>query len=1159
MRITGLELAPYGHLAYARLELPSPPGGPGLHVIRGRNGAGKSTTMRALDGALFGISRRTHDTHTHPGPALRIGLSLETPDGRVLRLERRKRDGQSLFDADGSPVDEAVLREALGGLPPEEFRAMFLLDCEKLEAGSEDLLAGRGLLGQALFGAALGFGRVHTVLAELDEEAQALWVKRGTRAMTQQIKLLTEARRERRQKRFDPDELARLQRELDETERQLAELKETQSVLAGRLERTSRHQRCLSPLARRMQLLEELKELPPTPQLPACFVDDVCAAEADLEAADELIAETADDLDRVDAELAANPEPGPIADREGAINALYQRAGESAKAASDLPRREAELTTRSDDLRRLLARAGLPLETDRPDECRISDADHAWLAELASDRAALDQARADAKQVVARLKRQITELDANKPPAPVLGAIAQEALGEAIDAARDAGDLDGLVATAQRAAADYLEEAQRGCAALARWAGDVDALRRLAVPKLATVQHFEREYAELERAEARLEDRERELDARAEALDHEAESLAAGPNAPTRSQVAAAREHRDEAVTALIAAPAGERAAVARARIRSADQLADARADHAEDAAARDRLERDRAGLQKARAQLEQDRSAHALTEGQVAQRWTAQWPGLADDPLAPSDMREWLAARVEVLAAERAAREQRAAAARAQRSIDDHRATLCGFLGVDTAAAQSCPLKQLLRQAKSLLSEVSAARATAIQSERDRARLRDELAEAGDRVTEAEDKLRTWAEEWVPLVEGLGLAADASPAQARAQLAVIDELVGAFDGVTALKHRVERLREDEADFACDAVALAAEIAPDLVDENPLCIADELHARAAAARTVRAARRQLEPQRRALAHKATTAAAKRKGATERLDALAQRADVGVEALGTLCETIERRNALADELRSVESELVAAGMASIAELTAELAHATPESLATARAADEAEAAELEARRTELDRQAGALREKLDGCGGDAAAVAAEQEAHARAAVLDGYERYTELAFAAALLRAAVERHRKQNEGPLLRRASELFARLSAGTMSGLTVVTSERDPYIMGVLPDKREVPVGGMSAGQRHQLFLALRLASLERHFEHNEPMPLILDDLLVQLDDVSARAALEVLAELSRTAQVLCFTHHDHLVAMARDTVPSNLLLEHEIGETTRPALKAA
>src|ERR1019366_8370416 len=98
-----------------------------------------------------------------------------------------------------------------------------------------------------------------------------------------------------------------------------------------------------------------------------------------------------------------------------------------------------------------------------------------------------------------------------------------------------------------------------------------------------------------------------------------------------------------------------------------------------------------------------------------------------------------------------------------------------------------------------------------------------------------------------------------------------------------------------------------------------------------------------------------------------------------------------------------------------------------------------------------------------------------------------------------------------------------------------------------------------MSRAQRPQLFLALRLACLERHFKHNEPMSLILDDLLVQLDDVSARAALEILSEIAHVTQVVFSPHHAPLVTLARSPVPADLLVEREISETTQQALKAA
>ena len=48
-----------------------------------------------------------------------------------------------------------------------------------------------------------------------------------------------------------------------------------------------------------------------------------------------------------------------------------------------------------------------------------------------------------------------------------------------------------------------------------------------------------------------------------------------------------------------------------------------------------------------------------------------------------------------------------------------------------------------------------------------------------------------------------------------------------------------------------------------------------------------------------------------------------------------------------------------------------------------------------------------------------------------------------------------------------------------------------------------------------------------------------MVDDILIRFDDDRARAALRVLAELSRHTQVLFFTHHARLVDLARDLGP--------------------
>ncbi len=128
-----------------------------------------------------------------------------------------------------------------------------------------------------------------------------------------------------------------------------------------------------------------------------------------------------------------------------------------------------------------------------------------------------------------------------------------------------------------------------------------------------------------------------------------------------------------------------------------------------------------------------------------------------------------------------------------------------------------------------------------------------------------------------------------------------------------------------------------------------------------------------------------------------------------------------------------------------------------------------------------------------------------------------DRYIRLRLASIILRREIEHYRATHQGPLLSRASELFAQLTLGSFAGLQSDFNDRDqPILVGVRPSGTCVGVEGMSDGTRDQLFLALRLASLERYLDASEPLPFIVDDILIRFDDQRAEATLRVLAQLS-------------------------------------------
>jgi uncharacterized protein YhaN len=167
------------------------------------------------------------------------------------------------------------------------------------------------------------------------------------------------------------------------------------------------------------------------------------------------------------------------------------------------------------------------------------------------------------------------------------------------------------------------------------------------------------------------------------------------------------------------------------------------------------------------------------------------------------------------------------------------------------------------------------------------------------------------------------------------------------------------------------------------------------------------------------------------------------------------------------------------------------------------------------------------------GRDAGAAAAER-AEANAELLSVAERWLLRAAAWRLAAQAIERHRAKAQDPLIAGAGLLFAKATADAFCGLGIDYGDDDqPELKARRTGGELVPVAGLSEGTRDQLFLALRLALLERRTA--ESMPFIGDDLLTSFDEERTLATLRLLAMAGQKQQIILFTHHRHVVELAR------------------------
>jgi uncharacterized protein YhaN len=270
------------------------------------------------------------------------------------------------------------------------------------------------------------------------------------------------------------------------------------------------------------------------------------------------------------------------------------------------------------------------------------------------------------------------------------------------------------------------------------------------------------------------------------------------------------------------------------------------------------------------------------------------------------------------------------------------------------------------------------------------------------------------------------------------------------------------------------------------------------------------------------------------------------------ALGVTIERAALHRDLLAAIREREAELTALSDGkTLAELEAEAGDVDFDSLPARIAGIDAELGQLRA--AELANHEATLRSKQarDAMeqGRDAAASAQAMEG-ALADIEDIAGRYVPLRMAHTLLRAGIERFRRQQQGPLLLRAGQVFARLTEGRYDRLEVDERENgDVFVVACQPGGGACPAEKLSEGTLDQLYLALRLAAIETEARAAEPLPFIGDDLLVNFDDRRAGAALRVLGEFAeRVTQVILFTHHEHIASLAEPGMATVYRLGREV-----------
>ncbi|SDZ34282.1 AAA domain-containing protein [Saccharopolyspora shandongensis] len=174
MRLESFGVTGYGIFGDLDLDLSAP----GLHVLLGPNGVGKSTLAQAMADLLYGVPERTPYAFRTAPSKLRLRATVTDADGKRTDIVRRKGRKKTLLRPDGTPIADDEFLPFLAGVSRENYESSFVLTQHQLREAGHALARGEGRLGELLFHAQ-GVQAPVTVLQEIEERKDAIFRPRG--------------------------------------------------------------------------------------------------------------------------------------------------------------------------------------------------------------------------------------------------------------------------------------------------------------------------------------------------------------------------------------------------------------------------------------------------------------------------------------------------------------------------------------------------------------------------------------------------------------------------------------------------------------------------------------------------------------------------------------------------------------------------------------------------------------------------------------------------------------------------------------------------------------------------------------------------------------------------------------------------------------------
>ncbi|RNA69363.1 YhaN family protein [Alteribacter keqinensis] len=1154
MRFDYLTLKAFGH--FTDFDLPFEKD-KNFHFIYGPNEAGKSTILRSVANFLYGFPQQTADSFLHDNKKLLIEGQLSRKDGETLRFMRRKGRKNTVLDLNQNPIDEKFVSRFYDGLTQDHFLNIFALDHVRLREGGESLLQSDGNAGESIFSAASGISMLRDVLKDIEDHAGKLYVKGGsTREINQSLRKEKEISKEIAENQLKLQDWKDLERKYEDGKREIDRLTEEINILGRELQKIERIEKTLPKIALRNELKKKRERLGELPNLPEEARELRKENEKLAESSSERLKEIDQLLKRYKDRLDSLHIPEHILEQEAEITSIYRGVNGYIQDVNELPRLEGEMESLQNSVYAALKTIDRNYTslTDA-ESLRLSAEKRKRLLSLADEKPLLDQNLKSTSSDAESLDREVNELESELRAFDDIPD--SEELEYVLESVQKHGDVEERLKQKKL----EIESLKIKCAhtfrSLSFWEGSYEDLIGQPIPAMReTIKQFEKVRRDLKSIQEKTFEKQEEEKAAIADLEASLRSLDALADVPTESELQKERmfrntgwvlirnqlnERRNE-ISEIEAFSKGLPLELAfENSMKKADELTDVMKREAEKVGEKNKLLADKQSsiekLESLTSELENLNTD--LTTWK--EDWNDYWLTTSVNPGTPEEMLEWLNRYEQVMAHHEQLETANAHYTDLEHTYQTLKESLIKTLSELENTDTQRSLGQLVNQALRVKKCFSEQR-TRKDVLRDKYKQKQEQYEAVlKRKRRTEDDVKEWGEEWESAIEGLPVTSATPASVVKDLLENYDSCVTSYDEYLKIKRSKDAMETRVSGFEEDVIRIDQEVVstlkPRAMDTAVTSLYELLQKTKEDRRTVLELKKKIQE----AGTEKEAAVRAEKEAEHVLNELMIKA--GCETLSELVEAeskFKEAQELFQKITSAEEQLLAIGAGqTLEELLAEAAETAADSLALEKGNLEKQVKELEDQKSEVLQIHGVnkkeYQEKIQGTN-DRSVKAESEKQSILSKIARDTDDYINQKLASVLLRKGIDYYREQNQSPIVKRASEIFKRLTLDHFDGIVVEFDEKDqPVLMG-LRQTDTVPVSGMSDGTTDQLYLALRIASIERFAAENEPVPFVVDDILVHFDDDRARETLRILLELSRLTQVIFFTHHSRLESLMKE-----------------------